>query len=564
MTQDGDGDDAFLGSTIVIGIFVGILSTSIQSIGLTLQRKSHILEDIKSPLARRAPHLRRRWQIGMAMFITANLLGSSVQISTLPLPVLSTLQASGLVFNGLCATLILAEPFTRLSLIGTVLVCLGALLIAVFGAIPAPTHDLPELLDLMRRRPFVAWMTTTLAIVIIVAITTDVFTAWAVRRRRFEHNPRFRLARGLAYGCISGVLSAHLLLVAKSAVELIIKTVIDGDNQFVHWQSWMAVIALVSLAIIQLSYMHRGLKLVSTSVFYPLVFCVYNIIAILDGLIYFEQTDCISTLDASLIALGTAILLSGVLALSWRLSDDCAQAQGAQPRSPSTIGFVEDTEEESLLESESPSLIPSPLASPTSTGIGPGAPQLATYQTFSPRVESYAEIWDELHDQHSHPTSPITASAPNRRSLSSIADEGTSLLSNSHAKNRKQRRSIAGSGTQYGNYQVYAHSHSHASRRKSSNISASGVAGSGPTPKPLQDAVGGLFKMRWFSRKDKAKSEANEHSKTRPHDGESQSNAPWPVLPDAAPSPSPSPSSPPPPPPPPPPGTYGSGAHPPV
>ena len=66
--------------------------------GLTLQRKSHILEDEKVPHdVRRPPHRRRRWQLGMAMFIVSNLVGSTIQITTLPLPVLSTLQASGLV-----------------------------------------------------------------------------------------------------------------------------------------------------------------------------------------------------------------------------------------------------------------------------------------------------------------------------------------------------------------------------------------------------------------------------------------------------------------------------------
>ena len=47
---------------------------------------------------------------------------------------------------------------------------------------------------------------------------------------------------GAAYGCVSGILSAHSLLVAKSAVELIIKTVSDRDNQFGRWQSWMPAV----------------------------------------------------------------------------------------------------------------------------------------------------------------------------------------------------------------------------------------------------------------------------------------------------------------------------------
>ena len=49
---------------ISIGVLVGILSTSVQSLGLTLQRKSHLLEDDRpAHLHRRPPHRRRMWQV---------------------------------------------------------------------------------------------------------------------------------------------------------------------------------------------------------------------------------------------------------------------------------------------------------------------------------------------------------------------------------------------------------------------------------------------------------------------------------------------------------------------
>ncbi|OAA61824.1 hypothetical protein SPI_04683 [Niveomyces insectorum RCEF 264] len=356
------------GGSIALGIAVGIVSTSVQSLGLTLQRKSHILEDEKAPhLVRRPPHRRRRWQLGMAMFVVANLVGSSIQISTLPLPVLSTLQASGLVFNSICATLILGEPFTRWSLWGTLLVCGGAVLIAVFGAIPAPAHNLDELLALLARPPFIAWMALQAVSVVGVAVCIELASAFFSgslppplsssrstssfsSSSRTAHTARFRLARGLTYGCISGVLSAHSLLVAKSAVELVVRTIADGNNQFRHWQAWALVLALVTLALTQLYYLHRGLKLVSTSVLYPLVFCVYNIIAILDGLIYFRQTDLIGPLRGCLISLGTVVLLSGVLALSWRLSDEQhAPAVGQSSLAPG-LGLVEDSEGEDVYD----------------------------------------------------------------------------------------------------------------------------------------------------------------------------------------------------------------------
>lgn len=232
------------------------------------------------------------------MFIVSNLVGSSIQITTLPLPVLSTLQASGLVFNSICAALILGEPFTRWSLGGTLLVCAGAVLIAAFGAIGEPAHNLNQLLALLGRQQFIIWMVATAIVVVAV-----IFGAKAVRwmNPRWNSSPKLRLIRGMAYGSISGILSAHSLLLAKSAVELLVRTIVDRNNQFNRWQSWIILLSLLFLALSQLYYLHRGLKLVSTSILYPFVFCVYNIIAILDGLIYFRQTSRLSLLHALLV-----------------------------------------------------------------------------------------------------------------------------------------------------------------------------------------------------------------------------------------------------------------------
>ena len=258
-----------------------------------------------------------RKQLGMAMFLIANIVGSSIQITCLPLPVLSTLQASGLVFNSICATLLLSEPFTPLSAIGTALVTVGAILIGIFGAMTEPSHTLPQLLDLLWRQEFLLWLGGTLFVVVLVLAAT-IFLRRIYPR---PNSPKARFIRGMSFGFISGVLSAHLLLVAKSAVELLVRTIVDGHNQFDQWQSWIILIALLVLALTELYYLHRGLKLCSTSVLYPFVFCIYNIVTIVDGLIYFRQSSRLSNLHAGLIALGTVILLSGVLALSWRLNE---------------------------------------------------------------------------------------------------------------------------------------------------------------------------------------------------------------------------------------------------
>lgn len=323
------------------------------------------------------------------MFVASNLIGSTIQITTLPLPVLSTLQAAGLVFNTTFATLLLKEPFTRYSAAGTVLTCAGAALIATFGAVAEPAHNLQQLVDLLKERAFILWMAATLLAVVltfVVAYTLKIYSSHSYilqhwfdkqerprsassssspqrRRRAFTiylprtmqiRLSRMRIARGLCYALISGILSAHSLLMAKSAVELVVRTLVDHVNQFHRFESWLILLALLFFALSQLYYLHLGLRLCSTSVLYPFVFCVYNVIAILDGLIYFKEGSRLSTLDAGLVALGTLVLLAGVLALSWRLDHGIYEEHSRQSIAPGSslapgLGVIGDGETSPLL-----------------------------------------------------------------------------------------------------------------------------------------------------------------------------------------------------------------------
>ncbi|KAJ5787838.1 hypothetical protein N7457_002828 [Penicillium paradoxum] len=414
--------------SVAVGVIVGLISTSLQAIGLTLQRKSHLLEDEKHPYdVRRPPYKRRRWQLGMGMFVISNIVGSTIQITTLPLPVLSTLQASGLVFNTIFATLILGEPFTRYSLAGTVLVCIGALLIATFGAIGEPAHTLDQLLDLLQRKPFILWMSATTSLVVVILVAIKVLKYFLPSSRAkpsasghfaphlLRLQSRMKLIRGMSYGFVSGILSAHSLLLAKSAVELLVRTVVDGVNQFNRWQSWAILLGMIFLALTQLFYLHRGLKLCSTSVLYPFVFCIYNIIAIMDGLIYFRQVSQLAGFHAGLIALGTIVLLGGVLCLSWRLEDIDAHAAvttvgstqtglgpgmaAVEEHSPTSPVFLDGQDEESLVGEREPLLNPKTNTRHLSYQRA-GAPSLPlNLHLDRDSVDlNAASIWAELYD----------------------------------------------------------------------------------------------------------------------------------------------------------------------
>lgn len=304
---------------ILIGCLVGVISSATQSIGLTLQRKSHIIEDSRPiHVPRRPAHKRTTWKIGLLLFLLANVIGSSVQITTLPLVILSPLQAVGLVFNSICASVLLAEPFTIFSCIGTVLVSFGALLIAAYGSITEPQHNLNELLKLLQRGPFIAWTISSFIVVVMVLVLIRVLD-----RMMYDENSSDNMTTlsGILYGVVTGIFSAHSLLMAKSVVELIVRGISDHYwHDYFRWQTWIIVCSFLFFALSQLYFLNCGLRLCSTSVLYPLVFCVYNITTILNGLIYFEQSSKLTLHQIVWVCTGTLLVLLGVLSLSWRLN----------------------------------------------------------------------------------------------------------------------------------------------------------------------------------------------------------------------------------------------------
>jgi hypothetical protein len=328
-------------------------------------------------------------------------------------------------------------------------------LIGIFGSVTEPSHNLNQLLALLGRGQFLVWLCGTFFVTILIIGSTFV-----VKRLPSKNTHRMRLVQGMAYGSASGILSAHCLLLAKSAVELLVRTIMDRNNQFNRWQSWMILLGLIFLALTQLYYLHLGLKLCSTSVLYPFVFCVYNIVAILDGLIYFDQGSRLPVRDAALIAVGTVVLLGGVFALSWRLQEDDSMPgpsvvdikAPARIMTPRTIlqpgfGFAEDSEDDE--EEELPLLRPADEEAAVSparpsettpllrTKTGPSWPEpkarrehkaltgrslrpAKLRKTATSTVET-SELWDELNDRGNRQSGEYSPNSMRSPSFSRLA-----------------------------------------------------------------------------------------------------------------------------------------------
>jgi hypothetical protein len=98
-----------------------------------------------------------RLEFMTGIFISSNILGSIFQIASLPVIILAPLGAVSLLWNAFFSRLLLGDRFHQFIIVGTFLIVGGAVMIAIGGIVPEPTHSLEDLLTLFRRKAFIVY-----------------------------------------------------------------------------------------------------------------------------------------------------------------------------------------------------------------------------------------------------------------------------------------------------------------------------------------------------------------------------------------------------------------------
>lgn len=333
-------------TNIPVGITIAVVSSAAQSMGLVLQRMAHLNPSIKT-------HQNPIWHIGLILFLSSNLIGSSIQLTTLPILVLTPLQSIGLLFNSIFHSILLHEPFTKYSLIGSVYITLGSMGIAFTGnSLPDVDYSLEQFMVLLEKPIFIYWIILNLVIIltstiISILISNDKWMSyiinklddwneyWRLQLQSHQSEPikcfiklislsskylnlmsmNNNLLIGLLIGSISGILSSYSILLAKSAIQILI-TNFFNLNSINSWKMYLIVLTFLILGGTQLILLNFSLKLLSTSILYPLVFSIFNIFSILNYLIFYNQFHCLNWLTSGLLISGTIFVIIGVSILS--------------------------------------------------------------------------------------------------------------------------------------------------------------------------------------------------------------------------------------------------------
>ncbi|KAI5951878.1 hypothetical protein KGF54_004953 [Candida jiufengensis] len=385
--------DSESSSAILLGCSVAVISSAIQSLGVTLQRRSHLLH-LQLPSTSHSTstectflnhnasnqnshhqhqkYRRNMWYIGFSMFIIANVLGSVIQISTLPLIILSPLQSIGLIFNSIFSCLLLpGDHFTKKLWIGTGVIAVGAFTIAYNGSIPPslndePIHNIDKKFKIISNKlldpSFLIWFIGTFVLMAMLLIINKTYLDKKIKENQ-QHRQRFSIRngandvliikfnkyqfwKGINYGIVSGTLTAHTFLFAKSIIDVIIETIIkDGIKnifKITNFAPYLLVIIMLGIVGLQLTAFNLGLAQITTAILYPLCFLVYNLMNLINDLSFNKLLveHKMTYFQFTWIIIGLTGVLVGVLILSW----DSAFQPGNESNSndeDGTLGYTD-------------------------------------------------------------------------------------------------------------------------------------------------------------------------------------------------------------------------------
>ncbi|KAI7859049.1 hypothetical protein BDC45DRAFT_543519 [Circinella umbellata] len=297
-----------------------------QAFGISLQRRSHLVEQRHVGINDNLPLYKRPlWLSGFLIYTMSNIVQSTCTIGYLPIVILAPIGAIGLVFNAIFAKIVLGDPFTVKTITGTMLIVIGAMLVAGFGVVPEPNHSLQDLIRLYKRPSFIVYFAIIESFTCLGLITTHFIQYKSERSEASGRRlggiytrPDLKMWLGISYGVFGANISSQAMLFAKSGLELLILSVFHHDNQFIYPLTWVLVLALVFTAILQLYYLNRGIRLCDTIILVPLNFCSFNVSCLFNGLVYYDQWERLFWWQMVAVLLGIAILIGGVLVISWQ------------------------------------------------------------------------------------------------------------------------------------------------------------------------------------------------------------------------------------------------------
>ncbi|CAG8492663.1 10343_t:CDS:2, partial [Ambispora gerdemannii] len=311
-------------TNFILGFAVSIGASIMNAAGLNILNLDHIKNSIRPPSSQRNECGRPLWHMGLYLYILSQLLGSTLALYFLKAQWVAPLGAVSLIFNFVFARALVGTRITRKDIVGTFVVIASVIWVVVFGGMNKGEGDesltLEKLKALFMRPVFIGYF-SILDLLTFGVLGVALYAYWFAKneQRKKMHSyfrsletKRLKKVVGMAMAGVGGMLASQTLLLAKSGVLLLSKS-LQGQNQFTDN---LSLFILFGLAVTSIFCLNTALKLHDSVLVVPIFFGFYTAMGLINSMIYLNELDTYPTWALFLVLLGIASLVYGVLLLS--------------------------------------------------------------------------------------------------------------------------------------------------------------------------------------------------------------------------------------------------------
>ena len=273
-------------SSAVVGVGIGVMGKGVASLGLILQKVSHVRNVTGVHFCQDV-----RWLLGFLTYFMGNLI-VIIALTMAPQVIIASLDSLVMVYNAALAPYFLDnERFTKNDLKACLLVVSGVVFVVYFGPKTNKEYTGDELLEMLLQRSFLVFTVFSLTTcAVLYGIIRYVKQTMGEKYIRDEQSVAGCLM-AVAASTIPAVLSSYNLQLSKIVGELTSQSLNGGENEFVHWPIYLFIFLLVSCNTVQVITLQTALANYSALLIVPIFQVQLTLLAIVNGGIYFSEFE---------------------------------------------------------------------------------------------------------------------------------------------------------------------------------------------------------------------------------------------------------------------------------
>lgn len=281
----------------IFGSLLCLIASAISNLGLTFIKVSHIdLEaSTKNIMSVKNLPFHPTWEFAFIVFVIGQVLNMMAMAYCSP-ALSAVLGSFSLITNGFFSSIFLKETTTRRYMFSCVFIVVGCAMVIMYSSHSEQNFDLDALL-------FLLWQPVFLVFISIVSV------AFIVAATMLLLIPKSAVLATL----VSAFLSCYSVLLAKSTMQLLKETFLDGKNQFTNVASFMISIAFLCAAISSVFFLNMAIANGDNLFVVPFYFVCATLLQIGGGVVYFQEYLMFDIPCLIFMPLGICLTIFGVI-----------------------------------------------------------------------------------------------------------------------------------------------------------------------------------------------------------------------------------------------------------